>query len=552
MKKLLLSISAGLLVSCSLFGQIIIGNCELGNVSQLGTYWYSYSAGLSTISQVKDGTFKMTKGGANGTDSAAIVTGKLVNTGGTIVTPGAGASTYESAGFGFPLTNGKAFTSAQTKNADSLAMAAALDLSGATGISFYHKGDAINFSVMLTTVAPNKGYDYSYTVDAHADWTLVTVPFTALSQASWMSVDAQTKWDASKACQLQWQIKDGDPRTYSYGIDQVTLIGATPVASITVDKPTASISSASGTAQITASVLPSTATFKAATYTVSDPKLASVSSTGLVTALADGTVTVTATAIGGLTAKSTIAISNQVAVTGITVGVLPTTSIIATALGTLQVTAIVLPTTASNKTVTYTVSDTAKASITTTGLVTAKANGTITVTVKAVGTVTATTGVITLSNQPVPVTSVVFALPSYTISTVGAKPTVVASVLPTTATNKTVTYSITPTTIAIIDAATGVITAKANGTATITATSGSKTVTAILTVTGQVDAPEVKLQTVVTQIDNSFTFVGTAKLVNVSGQVVATGVNTLDASSVPTGIYFIIVEGFAGKEVYIK
>jgi len=55
----------------------------------------------------------------------------------------------------------------------------------------------------------------------------------------------------------------------------------------------------------------------------------------------------------------------------------------------------------------------------------------------------------------------------------------------------------------------------------------------------------------VSQSGDIFRFEGKAKLINILGQVVATGVDVIDASSLTPGVYFIIVDGRA-KEVIVK
>ena len=56
---------------------------------------------------------------------------------------------------------------------------------------------------------------------------------------------------------------------------------------------------AASTAQLVPTVLPADATEKGVTYTSSDPTKATVSATGLVTRVANGTATITATAKDG-------------------------------------------------------------------------------------------------------------------------------------------------------------------------------------------------------------------------------------------------------------
>ena len=117
-----------------------------------------------------------------------------------------------------------------------------------------------------------------------------------------------------------------------------------------------------------ASVLPTNATNKDITWSVDNTAIATISSTGLLKAVANGTVTVNATANdgSGKVATKTITISGQIAqVTGITVaGVIKdangkiTQSGIKKLIGpnnkTLQMIATVLPTDAPNKGVTWT------------------------------------------------------------------------------------------------------------------------------------------------------------------------------------------------------
>ncbi|MEI2419284.1 Ig-like domain-containing protein, partial [Arthrospira platensis SPKY2] len=85
------------------------------------------------------------------------------------------------------------------------------------------------------------------------------------------------------------------------------------VTSVTITG-TATISTDNGTTQLTATVAPTDASVKDVYWTSSDITKAKVSSTGLVTAIANGTVTITATAKdgSGKTATQTITITNQV------------------------------------------------------------------------------------------------------------------------------------------------------------------------------------------------------------------------------------------------
>ena len=131
--------------------------------------------------------------------------------------------------------------------------------------------------------------------------------------------------------------------------------------------------------QLTVTVLPSTAKNKAVTWTISDATLATISETGLLTPLKNGSVTVTATAKDG----SGISKQTTITITGVTGPVILATSV--TVGGTnstngqpQQLTLAVLPADATNKTVTWSASS-AIATISADGILTPKLNGTVTV-----------------------------------------------------------------------------------------------------------------------------------------------------------------------------
>ena len=136
--------------------------------------------------------------------------------------------------------------------------------------------------------------------------------------------------------------------------------------------------------QLTVAVIPSNATDRTVTWSVSDESVAVISSSGLLTPMKNGTVTVTATAndASGISAEKVITISG---VTGPPVFV-ESISITGTDITdgqAEQLSVEVLPANANNKAVTWAVSDALYASISNTGLLTPKLNGTIIVTATA-------------------------------------------------------------------------------------------------------------------------------------------------------------------------
>lgn len=156
-----------------------------------------------------------------------------------------------------------------------------------------------------------------------------------------------------------------------------------PVTSVSITGAPASLDYTK-TVQLTATVLPVNADNKTVTWNTSDATLATVSSTGLVTALSKaGTVKITATA-GGKSSEVSIQVKAPVvAVTGVTMS--PKTLTIEVG-KTGKLTGTVAPANATNKSVTYTSSDTTKATVASDGTVTVPANlaedGTVVITVK--------------------------------------------------------------------------------------------------------------------------------------------------------------------------
>ena len=253
-----------------------------------------------------------------------------------------------------------------------------------------------------------------------------------------------------------------------------------PVTSIYVTAAggASTITSDNGTLQLNATVLPSNATDKTVTWSISDgADKASISATGLVTAIDNGTVTAMATARdgSGITGTYNINISNQIVpVTSIIVSGAGGATIIAADKGSLQLSATVFPSGATNKTVTWSiVNGTGQATINATGLVTAVENGTVTARASANdGSNVSGTLVITISNQIILVTgiSVTGAGGATSITTDHGSLQLNETVLPGNATDKTVTWSIINGTGQATISPTGIVTAVDNGVVTARAT----------------------------------------------------------------------------------
>lgn len=151
-----------------------------------------------------------------------------------------------------------------------------------------------------------------------------------------------------------------------------------PVASVSLNKITSAILTGA-TEQLTATVLPADATDKSVTWASDAPTIATVSATGLVTALANGSANITVTTVDG-SHTSTCAYTVTTAVTGVTLA--PATVTLSLAgTTTQQLTPTVAPATASVQTVTYVSSAPAIATVSASGLVTALVEGTANITV---------------------------------------------------------------------------------------------------------------------------------------------------------------------------
>lgn len=237
--------------------------------------------------------------------------------------------------------------------------------------------------------------------------------------------------------------------------------------------------------QLTATVLPANATNQSLTWSSSVEGVATVDSTGKVTAIKAGTTVITATAKddSGISASCTVQVTvPTVKVTGITLN--KTTASVVKG-KTVALTATVTPDTATDKTIKWTTSNKNVATVSTDGVVTAKAAGTAIITATAADdSGVKATCKITVTNPVVKVTKVT--LNKTTASVVKGKTlTLTATVTPTNATNKNVTWKSSNTKIATVDG-NGKVTAVAAGTATITCTAKadkSKSATCKITVT---------------------------------------------------------------------
>ncbi|MDR2041112.1 MAG: Ig-like domain-containing protein, partial [Tannerella sp.] len=131
--------------------------------------------------------------------------------------------------------------------------------------------------------------------------------------------------------------------------------------------------------QLTATVLPDNATDKTVPWSSSHPDVATVSETGLVTAVSEGTATITATTQNGeRTASCEVTVTvPTIPVASVTLDITEATLEVGV---TQQLTATVFPENATDKTVSWSSSHPDVATVSETGLVTAVSEGTATIT----------------------------------------------------------------------------------------------------------------------------------------------------------------------------
>ena len=251
-----------------------------------------------------------------------------------------------------------------------------------------------------------------------------------------------------------------------------------PVSSVSLSQSTAEML-VGETIRLTATVLPDDAKDKSVTWASSKTSVATVSSSGEVTAVAEGSATITASA-GGKSATCTVTVSRKdVPVASVSLSQETAEMFIGE---TVQLKATVLPDDAKDKSVTWASSKQSVATVSGDGLVTALAEGTTTVTASAGGK--SATCTVTVSKKNIPVSSVT--LDRYSLALVEGEYTVlVATVSPSDATDKDVEWSSSRPAVASVDG-NGTVRALAEGETVVTASAGGKSATCTVTVSKKV------------------------------------------------------------------
>lgn len=246
---------------------------------------------------------------------------------------------------------------------------------------------------------------------------------------------------------------------------------AIPVASVGLDRTSVTLEEKQRT-RLIATVSPGDATDKTVTWSTSDPSVATVDQEGWVTAVKEGSATITAKA-GAQSAKCSVTVQNKVI--PVTSVIIDKSSLQLTKGQSETLTATVSPSDATDKTVTWSSSDATIASVTKDGKVTGVNGGHVTVTAKA-GEKSAECSV----TVTVPVEDVSLDRTSVTLEEKQTT-TLIATVSPSDATEKTVSWSSSDSDVATVDQ-NGKVTAVKEGETTVKAETGGKSATCTVTV----------------------------------------------------------------------
>lgn len=267
----------------------------------------------------------------------------------------------------------------------------------------------------------------------------------------------------------------------NHGSASATLtIASAPVAvsSITLNENTLALT-VGRSETLTATVLPDNATNKNVTWESSDSRVATVDENGKVTAVKQGTATITVKSVSNDTVTDTcdVTVTDQIfPVTG--VALTPDNAELYVG-ETKNLMVVFTPSNATNKNVTWESSNTAVATVAD-GVVTAVGKGTATITVTtADGNHTATCEV----TVKIPVSRVTLN-PTSTALVVGNTKQLTATVAPANADDSTLVWTSGNAKVATVDQ-NGLVTAVGAGTTTITATAGGKSATCTVTVTAK-------------------------------------------------------------------
>jgi uncharacterized protein YjdB len=313
-------------------------------------------------------------------------------------------------------------------------------------------------------------------------------------------------------------------------------VSLVPVSTVVV-QPAQDTLVVNATAQLTAATLDSIGgvlTGRVVTWGSSDPTTASVSASGLVTALKPGSATVTATSEGKSGTSAVIVLQAPVA----SVTVLPPSPDTVFIGYTTQLSAVTKDGgggTLTGRVVTWQSDNTAAATVDATGLVTGVAAGTANI----IATSEGKTGSVTLISTVAPVGSVVVAPSSDSVTTGGITKQLTATVRDvkgTVVTDRTITWASTQPSLATVSPSSGstvTVTGISPGAPSIVATAETKSGSSAVKVIPAVATVQIAPPTATLSVATTPTVQLTATLLDATSTVIA-GRTIVWASSDPT------------------
>jgi uncharacterized protein YjdB len=264
--------------------------------------------------------------------------------------------------------------------------------------------------------------------------------------------------------------------TTVFGICNVTVTpsGRIEVTSVTVDPKAVTIAK-DDARTLSVGIMPANATDPSVTWSSSNTTVATVNTSGVVTARSDGKATITAKSNSNENISDSCEVtvtSDKIEVTDVTVT--PATAIVA--MGAYQsLRANITPDYATDRSVTWISSNSAVASVSSTGVVFGESEGTATITARSNSNANVTGSCeVTVIPGSMTVTGLTVSPKMIMISKIGDGIRIMAEVTPQYAANSSVTWSSSNTAVASVNQG-GWVTALSSGTTTITARSNSNT-----------------------------------------------------------------------------
>jgi len=469
--------------------ETILDDCDDGNsINNVGGIWFDFNDSPDQTKACTKGTtssivplsssknpFNMTAPGYNGSAYAVNATYTL----GKNYTPYASGTSGACASWTNPSYVGIGTWCNRVQ-------AVTMDWRTGTGVSFWYKGPACSFQVVISEVT-NFGF-HQVAIKAATTWTKQTITWSQLLQPTWATTTPYTPvtFSAQHVQKLQWQIAvDADNAASSTGsiwIDDIHILNMPPVAmtsfTIGIDSlskiknPLTLTTTSTDTLKLQVMPTPTTASYPVASWKSSDTTVVKVDYNGNIKVIGYGTATITATGKmqQGLSATYTVTVPAP-AVNPTSITFTPATYSIGIG-STTTLNPTFAPTGVNQTGLTWLSSNTAVATVNSSGVVTGVAAGSATITATSTA-VTSVKGTATVTVTKVAVTGITITPTPLTVD-VGNTATLTAVIAPANASVQKVTWTTNNSGVATVTTG-GVVTGVSAGTCTITGKAADNT-----------------------------------------------------------------------------